>query len=101
MPSEEEEPTSEELMHQATVDLLCASTKCDQTYEGKYKHFCRWVDAERVGGQIPSDQPTYITQMNLDKYLHAVVVNVVSLSTAFDCPRFQILAGSRVVAQFP
>jgi hypothetical protein len=28
-------------------------------------------------------------------------VNVVSLSTAFDCPRFQILAGSRVVAQFP
>jgi hypothetical protein len=45
MPSEVEEPTSEEVMHKATVDLLRASTKCDRTYEGKYKHFCRWVHA--------------------------------------------------------
>jgi hypothetical protein len=34
------------------------------------------VDAERVGSQIPSDQPTYNTQMNMDKYFHAVVINM-------------------------
>jgi hypothetical protein len=76
MPTEEAEPTSEEVMHKRTVDLLRASTKCDRTYSGKYNHFCRWVDAERVGGRIPSDQPTYITRMNVDKYFHEVVVNM-------------------------
>jgi hypothetical protein len=56
--------------------LLRAATKCDRTYKGKFKHFCRWVDGERVGGRIPSDQPTYITRLNVDKYFHAVVVKM-------------------------
>jgi hypothetical protein len=50
MPSEEEENTSEALIHQVTANLLCAATKCDRTYYGKHKHFCKWVDGERVGG---------------------------------------------------
>ena len=67
MPTEEEN-TVEAVSHQATVELRRAATKCDRTYKGKFKHFCRWVDGERVGGRIPSDQPTYITWMNVDKY---------------------------------
>jgi hypothetical protein len=96
MPSKEEGPTSEGLMHQATVDLLRASTKCDHTYEGKYKHFCRWVDDERVGGRIPSDQPTYITRMNVDKYFHAVVVN---MTTGPKTDRKSIVALNKVVCR--
>jgi hypothetical protein len=35
MPSKEEEPTSAELMHQATVNLLRAAAECEGTYDGK------------------------------------------------------------------
>jgi hypothetical protein len=76
MPSEEEENTSEALIHQVTANLLCAAMKCDRTYYGKHKHFCKWVDGERVGGWIPSDQPTYITRLNVDKYFYAIVVKM-------------------------
>jgi hypothetical protein len=69
-----EEETAEEVLHRGTVEILRAATKCDKTYVGKFKHYCRWVDEERTAGRIPSDQLTYISRTNVDSYFHAVVV---------------------------
>jgi hypothetical protein len=74
MPATLEDETPEEVLHRQTVEILRAATKCDKTYVGKFKHYCRWIDGEREAGRIAADQPTYISRTNVDLYFHAVVV---------------------------
>jgi hypothetical protein len=69
-----QQETPEEVLYRGTVEILHAATKCDKTYVGKFKHYCRWVNGEREAGQIASDQSTYITRTNVDLYFNAVVV---------------------------
>jgi hypothetical protein len=56
MPTAEEKAAADALMREATINLLCAATKCCRTYAGKYKHYCTWVDAERAAGCIDADE---------------------------------------------